>query len=134
MADEHADPRRLVAHLALGWIGLGPHAAAAGLGEQDHRPGGGRTGLHHRVGNVLGLLERAPHEDAGPGGVQRPELVGRGEAPAVQHHSQPLGLLLQGLALGSRPSESTTMSNSSSVCFISGLAWTSRRFRVPGIS
>ncbi len=95
MADEDADPRRLVGHVALGRIGLGADAAAAGLGQQGHRPRRGRAGLHHRVGNVLGLLERAPDEHARPGGVQRPELVRGGEAPAVEHHAQPLGLLLQ---------------------------------------
>ena len=155
MADEDADPRRLVGHVALGRIGLGPDAAAAGLGQQGHRPGRGRAGLHHRVGNVLGLLERAPHEHAGPGGVQRPELVRRGEAPAVEHHSQPLGLLLQAgagfqaerehdhveLFLGllhpcreRTPCRSTWQRPESVPTIPSLLAWTSRKFRVPGIS
>ena len=43
----------------------------------------------------LGSWNAPAHEHAGPRGVQRPELVGRGETPAVQHHAQPLGLLLQ---------------------------------------
>jgi hypothetical protein len=95
VADKHTQPRRFVGDVALRRVNLGLHAGAAGALKQGHGPPGGRAGLHDRVGDVLGLGERPADEDARPGGVQRLQLPGLGESPAIQYHAKPLGLLAQ---------------------------------------
>ena len=95
MADEYAHPRRFVRDVALRGIGLGPHARAARRSQQGHRPGRRGARLHHRIGDVLGLLECAAHEYPGTGRVQGLKLGGLGEAPPVQHDLHPLGLFPQ---------------------------------------
>ena len=70
------------ADVALGRIGLGADAASAGRGQERHRPGRRRAGLHHRVGNVLGLLERPAHEHARPRGVHAEPTRSSGRIPS----------------------------------------------------
>ena len=78
-----------------GRILLGADQRAAGGREERHGAGGGGAGLHHGVGDVLGLLERAADEDAGPRRVQRPQFGGLGEAPLVQVDADAVRLATQ---------------------------------------
>ena len=75
VADEDADARLLVADVALGRVLLVDRERAARVGETGHHLGGRGRGLGDRVGDVLGLAERADDEDALAAGLERLELV-----------------------------------------------------------
>ena len=82
------------------------------LGQLVHGAGGGRRGLGHRLGDVLGLLEGSGHVEAGLGGGQRSQPVGLGEAELVEVQPQPSGRLAARSAGTCIPTLSTTRSNS----------------------
>ena len=71
----------------------------AGIGQQSTGGGGRGRGFHDRMGNVLGLLEGATHEDPLPVGVHRGQAMGLCVAVVVQIDAQPLG---QGYGIGVR--------------------------------
>ena len=122
MADEHADPRRLVGDVALRRIGLGPHAGAAGRGQAGPWPGPPpRWPASPCRGCPSAPGTRRPRTRPAatcPAGAAR----WSGRSPSGSARRPSARPARCSVALGSRPSESTIMSNSSSTCFISGLA------------
>jgi hypothetical protein len=68
---------------------------AARIGQAGHDLGRGGRGLRDRIGDVLGLAERADHEDALAAGRQRLELVELAEAVAVEGDAEVAGSLLR---------------------------------------
>ena len=95
MANEHAHSGRLVGNIAHRRIGLPSDLGSARRGQEFHGPTGRGTGLHDRVGDVLGFLERPADEHTRPRSVQRHEFFGVGKSPTVQLDPQHLSLSLQ---------------------------------------
>ncbi len=95
VADEDAHPRGFVGDVPLPGVFVAlDHGAADGC-KLIHGAGGRRRGLGHRFGNVLGLLERSGHVEAGPGRRQGGQPVGPGKAKLVELDSQPPGHILE---------------------------------------
>ena len=95
VADEDADARVLLADVALdGVFGLDGERAAR-VGELSHHGGGSCGRLGDRLGDVLGLAERAGDEDALAAGLQRSELLQLAEAMAVEGNAEMAGGLLR---------------------------------------
>ena len=122
MADEHADPRRLVGDVALRRIGLGAHAGAAGRGQAGPWPGPPPrwpASPCRECPSAPGTRRprRRPAATC-PAGTAR----WSGRIPSGSARRPCRSACSCSVALGSRPSESTIMSNSSSICFISALA------------
>ena len=120
MADEHAHARRLVGDVALRRIGLGPRPACRAPGPAGPWPGRPRALACITVsGMSLGSWNAPPTNTPG-------RDVSSGCSSLVWAKPQRFSTTSirsacsRSVALGSRPSESTIMSNSSSVCFISG--------------
>src|SRR5450756_815003 len=95
VADEDAHAWFLAGDVALGRELLVDRESAARIGQAGHDLGRGARGLGDRVGDVLGLAERADHEDALAAGGERLELVQLAEAVAVEGDAEVAGRLLR---------------------------------------
>jgi hypothetical protein len=95
VADEHAHAGLFADHVVLGRVLLVDGECAARVGQAGHHLGRRGRSLGDRVGDVLGLAERAYHVDALAARVERRVLVQLAEAVAVEGDAQGAGRRLR---------------------------------------
>ena len=95
VANEPSHPRGFVGNVPLPGVFVALDHGAANGRQLIHGAGRRRRGLGHRFGNVLGLLERSGHVEAGPGRRQWGQPVSPRKTKFVEIDSQPPGHILK---------------------------------------
>jgi len=83
MADENADSRFLSLDVFFLDFRRGHNEGAARIGEQSSRTGRRAASLLDGIGDVLGSLEHAAHEDPRPGGGHKIHRIGLAETEGI---------------------------------------------------